>query len=214
MLYYLYLKTHNVTGLKYLGQTCQDPFKYHGSGKKWTEHLQLFGKDVTTQIIYQSTDIKEIADVGRYYSSVWNIVESKEWANLIPESCSGHGNFGKLSDEARQRLSERMRGDSNISKTADFREKHSRDNHWTKRIEHQGKEHVMKRAEVREKISGPRCYRYDHTQYTFFNQELQLTVTATKHEFQKTYGLDQSCISRLVAGKFKQYKGWALVVSG
>lgn len=31
-MYKLYLKTHNKTGMKYLGQTKQDPFEYRGSG--------------------------------------------------------------------------------------------------------------------------------------------------------------------------------------
>jgi hypothetical protein len=38
---YLYVKTHNKTGLKYLGQTSQkDPHKYPGSGTRWRHHLK------------------------------------------------------------------------------------------------------------------------------------------------------------------------------
>jgi hypothetical protein len=34
MTIYLYKKTHNITGLKYLGKTAQsNPYKYPGSGK-------------------------------------------------------------------------------------------------------------------------------------------------------------------------------------
>ena len=54
-IYYLYLKTHNITGLKYLGQTKQDPFIYKGSGKEWRAHLKLFGNLVSTEILL-STD--------------------------------------------------------------------------------------------------------------------------------------------------------------
>jgi hypothetical protein len=36
----LYVKTHNITGLKYFGKTTNDPFKYKGSGKYWLDHLK------------------------------------------------------------------------------------------------------------------------------------------------------------------------------
>ena len=42
-MYYLYVKTHKVTGLKYLGQTSKDPFKYNGSGTRWTNHIKKYG---------------------------------------------------------------------------------------------------------------------------------------------------------------------------
>jgi hypothetical protein len=52
IIYYLYIKTHNKTGLKYLGQTSkQNPFTYMGSGVDWVAHLNENGIDVTTQII-------------------------------------------------------------------------------------------------------------------------------------------------------------------
>ena len=36
---YLYKKTHNKTGLKYLGKTIsKDPYTYSGSGVYWTRH--------------------------------------------------------------------------------------------------------------------------------------------------------------------------------
>jgi hypothetical protein len=35
-IYYLYVKTHNITGLKYLGYTSRkNPHKYTGSGTRW-----------------------------------------------------------------------------------------------------------------------------------------------------------------------------------
>ena len=45
---YLYIKTHNITGLKYFGKTTGDPYTYFGSGTKWLNHLNVYGKDVTT----------------------------------------------------------------------------------------------------------------------------------------------------------------------
>jgi len=88
-MFYLYLKTHNTTGLKYLGQTKNDPFKYTGSGTHWSRHIKKHGYDVTTIILYYTPFIEEIRELGLYYSDLWNIVESNEFANLIPESGEG-----------------------------------------------------------------------------------------------------------------------------
>ena len=104
---YLYLKTHNVTGLKYLGKTEQDPFKYRGSGKQWLLHIKEHGYDVTTEILFETTDREEFAKVGTKYSEMWNIVESKEFANLVTECGNGaYNNTGKrFSKEWREKIS-------------------------------------------------------------------------------------------------------------
>lgn len=86
---YLYVKTHNKTGLKYLGKTEKDPFIYKGSGKYWKRHIQKYGYDVTTEIIYQSDSPENISEKGIYYSELWNIVESSDWANMRPETGDG-----------------------------------------------------------------------------------------------------------------------------
>ena len=91
---YLYLKTHNKTGLKYLGKTVQDPTKYRGSGKRWNNHIQKHGYDVTTEVLFESVDPSEIKDKGIYYSNLWNIVESEEFANLKIEE--GDGGFDHI----------------------------------------------------------------------------------------------------------------------
>jgi hypothetical protein len=90
MIIYLYVKTHNVTGLKYLGKTTKlDPYKYHGSGKYWKLHLKVHGYDYTTEIIKECTSNEEVTEFGLYYSELWNIVESDAWANLKLENGDG-----------------------------------------------------------------------------------------------------------------------------
>jgi len=90
-IYKLYVKTHTNTGMKYLGYTKQDPYTYKGSGKYWNLHLEKHGNDVWTNVIFQ-TDLKnEIKQMGMYYSILWNVVESDEWANLKSEE--GDGGF-------------------------------------------------------------------------------------------------------------------------
>jgi hypothetical protein len=95
IIYTLYVKTHRKTGLKYLGQTSQDPFKYLGSGTDWVLHLEKFGNDIHTEIILQTTDKDERNRQGRYYSTLWHITTAaddfgnKIWANRIPETGGG-----------------------------------------------------------------------------------------------------------------------------
>lgn len=86
---YLYLKTHNQTGLKYLGKTVNDPFKYKGSGTRWLRHLAVHGNDVTTQILQICENEHEIKEWGLYYSNLWNVVDNKQFANLMEETGSG-----------------------------------------------------------------------------------------------------------------------------
>lgn len=87
---YLYVKTHNKTGLKYLGKTVRkDPHKYPGSGTVWRRHLEKHGYDYTTEILLETDSKEELTEYGIYYSNLWNIVESKEWANLKKESGDG-----------------------------------------------------------------------------------------------------------------------------
>ena len=61
MTIYLYIKTHNKTGLKYLGKTtAKDPHKYHGSGADWRTHLKEHGIDYTTEIVRECQTNKEL----------------------------------------------------------------------------------------------------------------------------------------------------------
>lgn len=115
----LYKKTHRKTGLKYLGYTSQDPFRYIGSGKYWCRHLKLHGNEIDTEILLQTSDKTKIKDLGLYYSNLWNIVESKEWANLKIESGDG-GAMGPLS---RKKVSEKMQG---RPKSKEWKENHSK----------------------------------------------------------------------------------------
>ena len=89
MTIYLYKKTHNKTGLQYLGKTEKNPFTYCGSGKRWLNHLKKHGIDLQTEIIKECNTKEEMRYWGSYYSELWNIVESEKWANLRPETGDG-----------------------------------------------------------------------------------------------------------------------------
>ena len=101
MTIYLYKKTHNLTGLQYLVKTIsKDPYKYKGSGVAWTEHINQFGYNVNTEILKECKTKEELKIWGEYYSKLWNIVDSKEWANLIEEAGPG----GQWSESSKNKL--------------------------------------------------------------------------------------------------------------
>lgn len=80
---YLYIKTHNVTGLKYFGKTTKEnPYRYRGSGKNWTKHIKEYGNDVTTEIIGYFLIEEECKEFATKFSKENDIVKSSEWANL------------------------------------------------------------------------------------------------------------------------------------
>jgi hypothetical protein len=107
IIYTLYVKTHNSTGLKYLGfTTSTDPHTYKGSGVYWKLHLEKHGYDCTTEIIRECQSKEELKEWGLYYTNLWNIVESNKWANLKEEI----GDGGRQSAEVRKKISEAGKG--------------------------------------------------------------------------------------------------------
>lgn len=91
---YLYVKTHNHTGLKYLGKTTREDYhRYTGSGKYWLRHCEKHGYNYSTEIIKVCKLVEELKFWGLYYTNLWNVVESDEWANLKEEVGDGgsHG---------------------------------------------------------------------------------------------------------------------------
>jgi len=112
-IYYLYVKTHKITGLKYLGYTGKaDPYKYLGSGEYWKTHLKKHGKEITTEILHECQSKTEIKDRGLYYSELWNVVDAcdvlgkKTWANLKPEAGEG----GDCGPKGRAEISRKGKG--------------------------------------------------------------------------------------------------------
>lgn len=111
---YLYLKTHTVTGLKYLGKTIKkDPHKYPGSGIHWVRHLKKHGYTYTTEIIRVCHSTDELKEWGIYYSKLWNIVESDEWANLKEEA----GDAGSPGQSTRDKISAAGKGRTHSAET-------------------------------------------------------------------------------------------------
>jgi len=96
-MFFLYKKTHCITGLQYLGQTKQsDPFKYKGSGTYWLNHLKTHGNIVTTDVLKECSSRAELEYWGQYYSNLWNVVSDSAWANLKPELGDGGSQKGRV----------------------------------------------------------------------------------------------------------------------
>ena len=93
-MYYLMIKEIEQTGLKYLCKRkhYKDPadhLKYKGSGKLWRRTLNAHPEYTIKTTVLGLYDKNDLAKYGLYYSNLYNIVESKEWANLMPEVGDG-----------------------------------------------------------------------------------------------------------------------------
>jgi hypothetical protein len=136
-IYYLYVKTHRITGLKYLGKTKQDPYKYKGSGVYWTSHIKKHGYLVDTEIIAECISNESVKTQGEYYSNLWGIVASTDWANLKEESGDGGGAGIEgskkisiaLTGRKRPEHSKLLAGRKRPDHSAKMREKKGSDNH-------------------------------------------------------------------------------------
>ena len=70
-MYYLYVKTHNITGLKYLGITTSNSVEvYKGSGKYWRRHIRKHGYDVTTEVLLETKSHDELKETGVFFSKM------------------------------------------------------------------------------------------------------------------------------------------------
>jgi hypothetical protein len=93
----LMVKTHGVTGLKYLCYTRKSGVKYDeyvGSGVLWKRHIKTHGKNVTTELIFESNDLAEFKRIAIARSIEYDVVNSESWANLKLEEGDGGNTVG------------------------------------------------------------------------------------------------------------------------
>jgi hypothetical protein len=124
-IYYLYVKTHKKTGLKYLGQTKKDPVTYKGSGLDWITHIRQYGYDVDTEVLLTTDNKQERNDWGRYYSKLWNVVGGQDdygnkiWANRIPET---GGSWVEGVRQSPEHIAKRVAKNTGKKRSTEFRE--------------------------------------------------------------------------------------------
>lgn len=76
---WLYIKKHNVTGLKYFGKTTTaNPYSYQGSGIYWKNHLKQHGYDVSTVWCELFSDRESLVEFATNFSIKNDITESIE----------------------------------------------------------------------------------------------------------------------------------------
>ena len=146
-MYRLMIKQHNDTGLKYLCITKRDNYvKYPGSGKYWCRHLNKHGYNIDTQVLYESDDYNKFQEQCIKYSDLYDVVNSKDWANIVPESGyeKNFPNFWSIvDDEIKADIIKRR----NVS---------IKENHWSKTdsAEHIKSKISDSQREVWEKLSA------------------------------------------------------------
>lgn len=127
---FLYIKQHKVTKLLYLGITTRRYVeRYQGSGKRWRNHLRYHGEFVDTLWYCLFYNYQDLQNAGLLLSNLYNIVESEDWANLIPED-GGKTGIAGTSIKSRETARKRMLSDKNpaYNQTAETRQKISKTN--------------------------------------------------------------------------------------
>lgn len=222
MIFYLYVKTQLNTGLKYLGQTRQNPYKYLGSGTYWLRHLKKHGNNVSTEILHTCQSKEEISHWGSYYSKLWNIVDSNQWANLMEEKGDGVSSeqSKKLWADPCYRAKQKLMS-STLWKDPEYKEKQRiilkerwKDSDFhakvcaTHRKRWQNEEY---RQSVVIHSQGKNNGRYDHTIYHFMHKDGR-EETCERDEMYKKYKgyLKRGGLSELINGNLQVYKGWRI----
>ena len=240
-IYYLYVKTHKITGLKYLGYTGKvDPYKYLGSGEYWTKHLIKHGKEIATEILHECQSKVEIKERGLYYSELWNIVNARDihgkkvWANLKLESGDGgQTTFGDDHIMRRPEVAAKVSGDNHYMRKPEYdisthpwkQTKYKKD-HSTRMS---GNDNPMKRQDVANKFRGDNHPKnrpgarhfdgeahsaYDHTIHCWEHIVTGTVEYLTQWQIRNKYNLQQGNVNKLLTGTRKTHKGWRVFTNG
>jgi hypothetical protein len=216
MTFYLLVKTHNITGLKYLCKTSKKNYHtYTGSGLYWKDHLKLHGKNFTTELLRECKSNEEVKEWGQYYSNLWNIVNAKNlsgkkiWANLVPEE--GQGVLSETNKLIQNRPEVKVK---NIAAVKEFYKNnpHVREQHRQKAL----LDNPMNKSETRQK------HKESMTQFTGeknkscdlrlhrFQHESGIIEYCTQTALKMKYNLKKCGISQLVNGHKTKSYGWSL----
>lgn len=230
MIIYLYVKTHNKTGLKYLGKTVSnDPVKYKGSGLYWRNHIAKHGYDVTTEILKECVNDDELKLWGQHYSELWDIVRSSNWANLKTECGQGgtgpnlgiHMRLPEHRERARNNNLSRSDEISIMMKTKNPMDIIENRNKISKKLKGVPKSEEHKKnmfnpmldPDVSSNRRGSNNTCYNHKIYHFNHISSNTNVYMTQHDFIKEYSMNKGNISSMIHGNVTAVKGWIIIES-
>ncbi len=227
---WLMIKQHQKTGLTYFCKTTRsDPCRYKGSGTRWTNHLKNHGRLVDTIWCKLFENKQELMEYALCFSRENNIVESIEWANLVPEDgITGWPPGAKHRLDSIEKCRINAKGfkkghvPHNLGKT-------NSPSHYKNQIEGQqryrknnpnwavnwlaGKEKAEPRrvANLKKRLTGSNNHNYDHTLYTFENKVSLEQITLTRNDFIKTFNCPSQNVYGLINGNRKSVCGWRLI---
>ena len=218
---YLYIKTHNKTGLKYLGKTTSsNPHTYPGSGTKWRRHLDKHGYDYTTEILKECQTKEEVKEWGLYYSNLWNVVDDNSWANLKPELGDGGGST-LMSRKNRKLLSDRMKANNPTSRK-EVREKISQNKQG--HIVSEETREKLRQCNLGKKLSEEQCLKRRGKNLGGINPSAKryeivdpdgnvYIVHGRLKAFCREHNIRFASIIDLAKNRISYYKGWKAVTS-
>lgn len=196
---YLFVKQHNITGLKYFGKTTKkDPVSYKGSGKYWKRHIKKYGiYDIQTIWYKLFTDKNELVQFALDFSKRNDIVNSEEWANLKEENGLDGGmekgwwseeNIKNFKQKQRQRWAEgKYDGVKTGPKKGIFRQSQ------------------QQKQTVSEKLSKT---------WSVISPKGDTQIITNLRDFCLKNNLDQGNMVKVSQGILKQHKGWKCIKIG
>ena len=217
---YLYVKQCNHCNLKYFGKTVKPTVeKYLGSGHHWRRHIKMHGKKlIITTNIWEFDVPMEASEFALQFSKDNNIVESVEWANLIPEDGLDGNSSAVITDQLRQKFKIANAGKNNpmfgtIWITNGIENKKTKGDALIPEGWSKGRyfnEESRKKFVSRSKV-GKNNTRYDATLYHFKNEKTGQEYKMTSYDFRKSMCYRSNPIRNLVNGKRNSYKDWVII---
>jgi len=199
---FLYIKRHTITGKLYFGKTTKNPETYKGSGKHWLSHIKKHGtNDIETLWYCLYNDKESIKEASLSFSKLWNIVESKEWLNMIEEDGIGNGlppghkkteewKLKKSSDNKNFR-----KNPNNVYNTKEYRKKLSE----IQKI-------VQKRPNARKNLIDKLS-----KNWLIIDRFGTKTIIKNLNQFCRDNKLSISCMARVARGERKQHLGYIVI---
>ena len=217
---FLYIKQHNQTGLKYFGKTAFDPCSYSGSGKYWKKHLKSHGNDVTTLWAQLFNTLEELTEYAVNFSRTNNIVESDEWANLIPENGVDGAPYGNtFTDDTKQKMRDAWTAERKSLQAIRRKEMNSaRPEITCPHCGLKGTSANMQRYHFDKcNVVAPRIKRSRTaatkvmSEWTLQGPVGEIVLVTNMREFCRNNSLNNGTMSEVALGNRKQHKGWRVI---